>query len=161
MLFDILPHDAEGLRQRLNDWTPLLYSGIEITHIAEDFTRICAVLRDYMETQNTHGTQFGGSLFAMTDPIYPMMLHHYFADRCYIWDKSAEIEFIKPGRGDVFLDCRISREQIDAIEQTIQTGDKCLPQFEVRIFDSEGETVAIAKRTLYLRLRKELRPQAA
>lgn len=159
MLYDILPREAEALRQGLNDWTPLLYSGIEITHIAEDFTRITAVLREYQETQNTHGTQFGGSLFAMTDPIYPMMLHHYFADRCYIWDKCATIDFIKPGRGDVFLDCSISREQIDEITKVIETGEKCLPEFEVRIFDSEGETVAIAKRTLYVRLRKEFRPE--
>lgn len=159
VLPSFLPHDAESVRQYLNQWQPLLHAGIEISHIADDFTRIQAVLRHNPATQNSHGTQFGGSLFAMTDVIYPMMLQHYFAGRCYIWDKSAAIEFVKPGRGDVFLDCTLERSRIEEIEAAIADGEKYLPEFEVRIFDGGGETVAIAKRTLYIRLRKELRPE--
>lgn len=151
---------ADATRRRINLWTPLLFSGIQITYLSEDYTHCRARLRNWRNTKNSHGTQFGGSLFALTDPIYAMMLNCIFGDKHYVWDKSAEIEFIKPGHGEVYLDCQISPEQIAQIQSQTENGDKYLPEFTVRIFDEHDDTVAMVKRVVYVRLKKEHRPNA-
>lgn len=152
------PKKAATLRRRLNWWTPLLFTGVRVTYLSEDFTHIRATLKNWYTTQNSHGTQFGGSLFAFTDPIYALLLGCLFGETHYVWDQSAEIEFIKPGRGAVHLDCSLTAEQIQDIKEQTASGEKYLPQFTVRVFDDAGETVALVKRTVYLRLKKELRP---
>lgn len=152
------PKNAAALRRRLNWWTPLLFSGIHISHLSDDFTHIKATLKDWKRTKNSHGSQFGGSLFAFTDPIYALLLNCLFGETHYVWDKSAEIDFIKPGFGAVHLDCRLSPDDIAQIRQATANGDKYLPEFTVRVFDDQGDTVALVKRTVYVRLKKEFRP---
>lgn len=153
------PKNATKLRRRMNLWPPLFFTGIQITYLSDDYTHCRARLRNWFNTKNTHGSQFGGSLFAMTDPIYAMMCNCLFGDKHYVWDKSATIEFVKPGRGEVYLDCKISRENIEDILANTANGEKYFPEFTVRVFDSSGETIAIAQRTLYIRLKKEFRPK--
>lgn len=152
------PKSAEHLRRRLNLWSPLFFTGIKITYLSEDYTHCRATLKNWHNTKNSHGTQFGGSLFAMTDPIYAMMCNCIFGEKHYVWDKAAHIDFVKSAKGAVYLDCQISREEIDAILAATADGEKHLPQFTVRVFDENNETIAIATRTLYVRLKKEFRP---
>ncbi|XXQ69215.1 DUF4442 domain-containing protein [Neisseriaceae bacterium B1] len=152
------PANAEKLRRRLNWWSPLFFMGIQITYLSNDYTHCRARLRNWFNTKNTHGSQFGGSLFAMTDPIYAMMCNCLFGDRHYVWDKAASIEFVKPGRGEVYLDCQISHEKIEEILAHTATGEKHFPEFTVRVFDANDDTIAIAQRILYIRLKKEYRP---
>ena len=154
-----LPATAEQLRHRLNLWSPLFFTGIRISYLSDDYTHCRAVLKNWRRNKNSHGSQFGGSLFAMTDPIYAMMCNCLFSEKHYVWDKSATIEFVKPGFGDVYLDCQISRDEIDNILKNTENGEKYFPEFTVRVFDAQGETVAIAKRILYVRLKKEFRPK--
>lgn len=149
---------ARTIKRLLNLWPPLLFSGIQITELSDDFTYCKARLRDWKRNRNSHGTQFGGSLFAMTDPIYAMMLNAIFGKRCYVWDKYAEIDFIQPGRGEVYLDCYISTTQLNDIKNAISHGEKYLPEFQIRLFDSHNNTIATVKRIVYIRLKKEFRP---
>lgn len=155
-----LPKSANHLRHRLNLWTPLFFTGIKITYLSEDYTHCCATLKNWYHTKNPHGAQFGGSLFALTDPIYAMMCNCLFGKTHYVWDKSAHIDFIKAAQGEVYLDCKISREEIDTILAKAANGEKYFPEFTVRVFDKNNETIAIATRVLYIRLKKEFRPQS-
>lgn len=153
------PKSATALRRRMNWWSPLFFTGIQITYLSDDYTHCRARLRNWHFTKNSHRSQFGGSLFALTDPIYPIMLSSIFGDRYYVWDKEAHIDFIKPGYGEVYLDCHLTMDDLESIKSATDNGEKHLPQFTVRIFDKNGETVAVATRTLYVRLKKEYRPQ--
>lgn len=153
------PKSAAALRRRINLWPPLLFSGIQITHLSDDFTHCRARLKNWFNTKNSHGSQFGGSLFALTDPIYAVMLGSLLREKYYVWDKSACIEFIKPGYGEVYLDCRLDHAELAAIEAATADGSKHLPEFTVRVFDKDGDTVAVAKRILYVRLKREFRPE--
>lgn len=152
------PASAEHLRRRLNLWSPLLFTGIQITYLSDDYTHCRARLRPWFNTKNIHGSQFGGSLFAMTDPIYTLMCHCLLGDKYYVWDKAASIEFIKPGYGEVFLDCQISAKTIGEILAKTASGEKYFPEFTVRLFDANQNTIALAKRILYIRLKKAFRP---
>ena len=86
-----------------------------------------ARLRNWFNTKNTHGSQFGGSLFALTDPIYPIMLGCLYGDKYYVWDKSAHIEFVQPAMGEVYLDCRLSHADRASIEAATANGEKHFP----------------------------------
>jgi hypothetical protein len=152
------PKTAAALRRRLNWWSPLFFAGIQITYLSDDFMHCRARLRNWFNTKNTHGSQFGGSLFALTDPIYPIMLGCLYGDKYYVWDKSAHIEFIQPAMGEVYLDCRLSHADRASIEAATANGEKHFPVFTVRIFNARNETIAVATRTLYIRLKKEYRP---
>lgn len=146
------------LRRLLNLWPPFLFSGIRITEISPDFRRCRVELKNWPGTRNANGTQFGGSLFAMTDPVYSLMLMGLLGNRYFVWDKSAHIDFIRPGRGKVSADCRISNEFLQAVRDHTQNGGKYFPEIEMALTDENGDTVAIAKRVLYIRLKPAFRP---
>ncbi len=158
-MFRKLCRNAASLRTVINFWPPLFFSGIQIMELSDDYRYMKARLRNWPLTRNLHGAQFGGSLFAMTDAAYSLMLNGLMSKRYYVWDKSSHIDFIKPGRGEVYIECTISSEQLAEIEEKTRNGDKYFPEFEVRIYDQAGETVAIAKRVIYVRLKPSFRPQ--
>ena len=41
---------------------------------------------------------FGGSLYAMTDPFFALMVMHNLSSDYVVWDKSASIDFLAPAR---------------------------------------------------------------
>jgi hypothetical protein len=70
-------------------------------------------------------------MFAMTDPIYPLMLMGYFKNRYYVWDKAGSINFIKPGKGKLVAEFNLSDAKL-ASSWRRPTGEKHFPEFEVR-----------------------------
>ncbi|WP_274584276.1 DUF4442 domain-containing protein [Neisseria leonii] len=146
-------------RLMLNLWPPLLLSGIQVTELSDDFRRMKTRLKNWPGTRNLHGAQFGGNLFALTDAAYAIMLNHMIGDQYYVWDKSAHIDFIRPGRGEVSIECVLTDDMMADIYRHTADGGKYLPEYEVVIKDKAGETVAVARRTLYIRLKPEFRPQ--
>lgn len=150
---------ASFARFILNIWPPLLFSGIHVMELSPDFRHIRSRLRNWPGTRNLHGAQFGGSLFALTDAVYAVMFNGLMGKKYFVWDKSAHIDFVKPGRGEVYIDCTVTDEMLADVYEHTQNGEKYLPEFEVRIFDKNGETVAIAKRVLYIRLKPAFRPK--
>lgn len=157
----IRTESAKFTRIMLNLWPPLFFSGIRILELSNDFRYMRATLKDWSGTRNVHGAQFGGSLFALTDASYSAMLNGMIGKRYYVWDKAAHIDFIKPGRGAVFIECRITDEMLHDIYENTKNGEKYLPEIPVRVFDKNGETVALAKRMLYIRLKPTFRPKTA
>ncbi|MCP2041417.1 acyl-coenzyme A thioesterase PaaI-like protein [Neisseria sp. HSC-16F19] len=147
------------LRRVLNIWPPFLFSGIKITAISADYRYCKVVLKNWPGTRNANGSQFGGSLFAMTDPVYSLMLMGLMGKRYYVWDKAAHIEFERPGHGEVFVECRIDDDFLAAVKQHTEDGSKYLPTVTDKIIDRRGEVVATVTRTLYIRLKPAFRPQ--
>ena len=96
-------------------------------------------------------THFGGSLYAMTDPFFMLMLIHILGKGFVVWDKSAHIEFIKPSQGTVTARFVIKEEQIQNIIDNTSRGQKYLPEFSVDIENEAGEKVARVVKTLYVR----------
>ena len=80
-----------------------------------------------------------------------LLLMQLLGDGYRVWDKSAEIEFIKAGKGKVSSKIRISNRELERIKQDTQEGDKVLPEFFVEIKDEDNQLVAKIKKTLYIR----------
>lgn len=142
-------------RRLMNLWPPFFFTGIRVTRIAEDWREIDVEMRLGRLNRNYVGTHFGGSLFAMTDPFYMLMLLHVLGRDYVVWDKSATIDYVKPGRGTVTARFRLEEERIAEIRAATADGSKMLPVFHCDIRDTQGEVVARLDRTLYVRRKRE------
>ncbi len=135
----------------MNLWPPLLGAGISIRHISDDWmhVRVRLALRFY--NRNYVGTQFGGSLFSMTDPFYMLMLLHHIGDQHWVWDKKSEIDFVCPGKGPVYADFRLDNKRIESIVDQATSKEKHFEPFTIDITDAHGEVVAKVLKTIYVR----------
>jgi len=135
----------------LNAWPPLFFAGIRIKHMSSDYKTARVELKLRSWNKNAVGTHFGGSLFAMTDPFCMLMILAQLGNKYLVWDKSADIDFIKPGKGTVSVDFSINQNLIDDIIANTANGEKYLPQILVVVKDEQGDIVAKVNRTLYIR----------
>ena len=141
-------------RRILNLWPPMWGAGISVREVSDDFRYGKVRLRMGLTNRNFMGTHFGGSLFAMTDMMYVFMLLRYLGEDHIVWDQSANIQFVKPGRGDVYAEFFLTEERVEAIRARAASGEKCLEEFDVEVQDKEGKLIAKVKRTVYIRLKK-------
>ena len=145
------------MRRVLNLWPPFLFTGIHVSRIGDDFRSARVELRMRPWNRNYVGTHFGGSLFAMTDPFWMLLVMHAIGDGYIVWDKAAGIEFEKPGRGPVAAEFRLEDAVLDELRAAAADGGKVLRWFETPVRDASGEVVATVRKQLYLR-RKRPKP---
>jgi hypothetical protein len=137
----------------MNLWPPLFFSGIKLASISSDYRSARVDLKWRPWTKNINASQYGGSLFSMTDPFYPLLLFGCLGyDRYIIWDKSADIDFVSPGIGRLTAEFHLEDEQLHEIREMTAGGDKFFPEFVVYIRDQQGTLVARVTRRLYVRL---------
>lgn len=134
-------------------WGPFFGSRTRVMSFAPDLLWIEVAMKSHWWNRNYHGTHFGGSLFAMTDPFFALMLIHHFGRGYEVWDKAATIRFKKPGRGTVRARFELSATQLAELRQQLQSTDKIAPQFQVQILDKAGDVVAQIDKTVTIRKR--------
>ncbi|MDA0149266.1 DUF4442 domain-containing protein [Vibrio sp. LaRot3] len=148
------------VRFALNSWPPFWGAGIKIVSISRDFRQVKMKLKLRWWNKNANRTQYGGSIFSVTDPVYSLMLMGILGEQYYVWDKEASINFIRPGKGDLFADFELSSAQLDEIYQQTSNGDKSFPEFVIHVKDAKGEVVAEVQRKLYVRKKPQHRTEA-
>lgn len=144
----------------MNLWPPFRGAGIRVAEIAPDWGHVRVELRLKRLNRNFVGTHFGGSLFAMTDPFYMIMLLQVLGDDYLVWDQAAEIEYVKPGRGTVHAEFRLDPHHVQRLRHEAADGSKLLPEYAIEVRDARGEVVARVRKKLYVRLKKDRRPAA-
>lgn len=140
-----------GMRRMLNIWPPFLFSGISVQEISKDFHYVKVQLKKKLLTSNYVGTLFGGSLFAMTDPFYMVMVLKNLGNGYIVWDKRSEIEYVSPGKRTVFAEFNLWDSDIDEIKREVETNGKSLKWFEVEIKTVDATVVAIVRKQIYIR----------
>ena len=139
----------------LNIWPPFLFSGITILEISKDFRHAKVRLKKKVLTSNYVGTLFGGSLFAMTDPFYMVMILKNLGKDYIVWDKRSEIEYLSPGKSTVFAEFHLWDAELDEIKAEVAASGKYLKWFEVEIKTADGTVVAIVKKQIYVRKKSQ------
>lgn len=148
---------ASVFRFGLNVWPPFLFTGIHVAELTPDYRHARVELRMRFWNRNYVGTHFGGSLFAMTDPFWMLLVLHQLGRDHYVWDKAAEIEFVKPGRGTVWTRFDLDDATLAGLRQAASGGGKVLHWFENEILDAQGEVVARVRKQVYVRLKPDRR----
>ena len=142
---------SHALRRWINLWPPFLGAGIRVKHIAPDMKAVDVEMKLRWWNANYVGTQFGGSLFAMTDAFYMLMLMHHLGESYVVWDKAATIRYRKPGRGTVRAEFRLTDSQVEDIREKLKTLPKYEPVFVVEVKDEAGLVIAEVEKLLHVR----------
>ena len=146
---------ANTLRHALNFWPPFLFSGVHVTAVTSDYRHARVELRMRPWNRNYVGTHFGGSLFAMTDPFWMLLVMQSLGRDYIVWDKAGAIEFIKPGRGTVRARFDLDDGTLAELRDATADGAKTLRWFETDVIDAAGDIVARMRKQLYIRRKPE------
>jgi Domain of unknown function (DUF4442) len=155
---------ASRLQSILNWWPPFWGAGIRVVELHKDFryARVQMPLRWY--NQNYVGVHFGGSLYAMCDPFYMLLLINVLNNSSstatnssgkksgdfIVWDKAASIEYVKPGIGTMTAEFRITDEILNSI-YAMKPNTKQFIDLTVNVTDEKGDIVAKLIKTEYVK----------
>jgi acyl-coenzyme A thioesterase PaaI-like protein len=132
-------------------YPPYLGAGVAVTQVAADLTVVEVEMKLSAWNRNFVGTQFGGSLYSMCDPFFMLMLMMQLGDGYEVWDKSASIEFLRPGRGKVKARFELPQTRLEQLRNETNEKGKINPTFEVTVVDERGEPVARIRKILSVR----------
>ncbi len=153
-------YKPKWVKLALNLWPPFWGAGIRVVNISEDFRSVKVRLNFRWWNKNVNRTQYGGSIFSMTDPVYALMLIGILRQQYYVWDKEASIDFINPGVSYLEAEFIITQAVLDDIVSKTASGDKCFPEFTTHITDKQGKIVATIQRKLYVRKKPKYREKS-
>lgn len=139
------------LKRILNLYPPYLGAGVKVTYISEDWRELHVAMTLRWFNRNVVGTHFGGSLYSMIDPHLMLLLIQLLGKEYLVWDKSANIEFVKASKRKVTSVIKISNEDLELIRSNTDNGEKYFSNFIVEIRDEDDDLVARVKKTIYVR----------
>ncbi len=145
----------QQLNKLLNLWPPMLGAGIRVQEINEDWTRARVKLVLNRINRNQHGTAFGGSIGAMTDAFFALLLMHQLGRDYKVWDQAAHLEYVSPGTGTIYGVFEVPPSVAAEIRAQCDAGEKVLHWFEVDLKLKDGTVVARARRQVYARKKRE------
>jgi acyl-coenzyme A thioesterase PaaI-like protein len=148
---------ASTFRRLLNLWPPFFFNSIRVESLDEGYTEARVVLRLRPWNRNYVRTQFGGNLFAMADPFWMLLIIQHLGKDHYVWDKAGTIDFVAPGRADVYAHFKLEPAVLDELRAAAADGEKVLRWFEVPIKTADDEVVAIVRKQIYVRLKPKNR----
>lgn len=146
--FDIRQKFLEKL---INFYGPFLGAAVKLEKMSKDYRHAVVSMKLTFYNKNYMGTQFGGSLYAMVDPWYMLMLIKNLGKDYIVWDKAATIQFKRPGKGKVRAEFNLSEQQLEEIRATLVAQNKMDYIFKVEIKDVEGKLIAQVEKVLYIR----------
>lgn len=142
---------ARLMRFVMNIWPPFIGAGIHVEYLCPKFREARVRMHQRLLNTNLMGTQFGGSMFSMTDPFFVLLILRNIGQGYVVWDRASQIEFKLPARGTVRAHFRIDDEILENIRQQTANGEKYEPRYQIDIVDIRGDIVASVEKTLYIR----------
>ena len=139
----------------INWYFPFLAAGIRIKEVNPEITRIFVQMKMRWYNRNMVGTHFGGSLYAMCDPHYMFIIMMNLGGDYIVWDKSAKIDFVRPGKGTVSAIFEIPMSRILEIKKEIDEIGKKTYWFQAKVTDDDGTLVAVVDKEIYVRKKKK------
>jgi acyl-coenzyme A thioesterase PaaI-like protein len=148
---------ASTFRHLFNLWPPFLCNSMRLQMLSDDWSEARVVLRLRPWNRNYVRSQFGGNLFAMTDPFWMLLVMHQLGSDHYVWDKAGAIDFVAPGREDVYAHFKLQPAVVEELRAAAANGEKVLRWFETEVVTASGEVIARVRKQIYVRLKPRAR----
>ncbi len=145
------PKRMKRLMKLMNWYPPYIGAGIKVKSVNDSATRYEIIMKHRWYNRNIYGSHFGGSLYSMCDPWYVFAVAAYFGDDYIIWDKSASIRYLKPGKGTMKAVFEISPEKLSEMKREVDEAGKKTYHFSTYIYDTSGMEVAEVEKEIYIR----------
>jgi acyl-coenzyme A thioesterase PaaI-like protein len=123
-------------------------TGVRVTYIASDFQEVRIKLPLNWKTRGYNGTIFGGSMYASIDPVYMTMISWNLGRNYVVWDKSATMDFLKPGKETLFATFSLRDGQIDDIRADLKVLPRVERHYHVELCDKGGVVHARFEKTI-------------
>ncbi|MCB1141121.1 MAG: YiiD C-terminal domain-containing protein [Leptospiraceae bacterium] len=144
--------DTFGIEEAFENFGPYKGANVKINIIDQNSLEVYMI--QTVNNTNYVGTHFGGSLYSMCDPFYMFLLIWNLGEDYIVWDKSARIEFVSPGKGKVKVRFFIPDEEIQEIREIVAKSKKTTRTYFTEITDEKGKIVAKLEKELYIRRKK-------
>jgi len=150
----------ESFKSRLFRWKFNVFpayrgSGGRVIYISDDFREVRVKIPLSWRTRNYVGTIYGGSMYSAIDPIYMLMLIRILGPDYIVWDKAAKIRFRKPGKETLFVNFRLSDEEIGEIKRIAETARSVDRIYNLELKNVGGVVHAEIEKTLYIAKKSE------
>ncbi len=150
-MFDLNDTNPETLIKHFYSLPSTANTGAEITHISEDLEHISLKIPLNDKTKNMMGIVYGGIMYSATDFVYLTMLWYRLGLDYMLIDKSAEVQYLRPGLGDLTVDFHLSEETVQSIIDELKTNKSVLREFVIDIKDEKQKTVCKITKSIYIR----------
>jgi len=138
------------LRFGLNFFPAYLGSGAKAIFVSDDWKEVHIKLPLNWRTKNYVGTVFGGSMYSAVDPIYMIQLIKLLGKNYIVWDKAANIKFLKPVKNTIYAKFLIEDSLLDKICERIIKESSFDIVMNVEYTDKSGKVYAIIEKTLFI-----------
>ena len=138
----------------INSYAPYLGAGVRVTEADMYAGRVRVEMPLTRVNRNYVGVHFGGSLYAMVDPFFMLILINQLGPDYIVWDKAASIDFITPGRGRVHTIMQVSQEEFRLIRELASSGEPIYRTYPVEILAEDGKLIAKVEKVLYIRKKR-------
>ncbi len=125
-------------------------TGGRVEHVSPDLTLIRVRLPFNRGTRNAVGSMFGGSLFAITDGPHPTLLLMALGRDYIVWDKSASIQYKRPGRSTLYAEFVVSPEEVAEIRDLLTREPAIDRVYRIEVKDRNGIVHSVVERTVYI-----------
>ncbi|MGD9172048.1 MAG: DUF4442 domain-containing protein [Candidatus Thiodiazotropha sp.] len=149
---------SESLRTRAMRWGFNLFpalrrTGGRITYISSDLKQVRLKVPLNWKTRNYVGTIYGGSMYGAVDPIYMVMFIKLLGPGYIVWDKSAVIQYKKPGRTTLQAEFVIREEELELIRKKLDEDGKTNRSYQIELRDNDNKVCVEIEKTLHFRKR--------
>jgi acyl-coenzyme A thioesterase PaaI-like protein len=142
------------LKWAMRLYPPLLVQRIWVQVFDKGFTGVSVKISKSIFNKNFNNSIFGGTIFSAADPFYALLFHQVLQRRGYkvrVWLKSAQIQYLKPGRTNLYFNIHITEEEIAEAEQVLKTVGKFVKAYPVEMYDKDGVLCVTVINEVYVR----------
>jgi hypothetical protein len=135
-------------------YPPMLFQRIWVEKFHKDFRGVDVKIHRSLFTTNLGSSIFGGTIFSASDPFYALLFGQVMQRKGFkvtVWLKSAQINYLKPGRTDLHYSIQLTDEMIADCEKALKTEGKFIQAYPIEIFDKHNELCATALNEVYIR----------
>ena len=118
-------------------------AGIRVAEVDAVRARFRVHLKDRHRNRNVAGTVHGGAILALAETIHGVAVLWTFApDKHRMFTKTAHIEYLAPGRGELSVEYCLSRNLRDRIERELAERARSEVTMESVVVDSRRKEIA-------------------
>jgi acyl-coenzyme A thioesterase PaaI-like protein len=142
------------LKWAIRFYPPLFFQRIWVQRFGKDFRSVEVKINKSIFNSNYNKSIFGGTIFAAADPFYALLFDQILQRRGYqvrVWLKSAQINYLKPGRTNLYFKIVIGEGDIAEAEHILNTVGKFVKAFPVEMYNKEGELCVSLTNEVYVR----------
>jgi len=143
-----------SLKWAMRLYPPLFFQRIWVKKFQTGFTGVEVKISKSFLNTNYNNSIFGGTIFSASDPFYAVLFDQVLKRKGFtvrVWLKSATIQYLKPGRTNLYFKISLSEQDIKEAEDALNTVGKFVKAYPLEILNSKGELCASVINEVYVR----------